>query len=204
LLSIAIRKHYPQYWHYFSIPYFNFNGKTFKNGNGLLGSYEGADGMKTGFTNKSRYSLIATARRGGRHLVSVVLGADSRAEREAVSRGLLDYGFGKTKEFRINYANQSSSTNEWTPKYEASATPSAASSGGGASGVGASGVQFGAFATEKSAKLQQDKVYALFGLETYLERFNGMLRVRAKMPVSKAEQVKSQCASRGVDCFIFK
>ncbi|MDR2770303.1 MAG: D-alanyl-D-alanine carboxypeptidase, partial [Rickettsiales bacterium] len=102
LLAIAVKKHYPQYWRFFAIPYFQFEGKSYKNGNGLLGIYEGCDGMKTGFTSKSGYSLVATARQGGRHLVSVVLGANGKADRSAISRSLLDFGFGKTGRFSVS------------------------------------------------------------------------------------------------------
>jgi D-alanyl-D-alanine carboxypeptidase len=192
LLAIAVKKHYPQYWHFFSVPYFNYNGKSFRNGNGLLGSYEGCDGMKTGFTNRSRYSLIATARQNEKHLVSVVLGADGKTDRNAVSRALLDYGFGKINKFKVQSAS--------VPKYE---KPTEYRAEKYPTGDGSSGVQFGAFGTEHAAKLQQDKVYALFGLTTYLEKYNGMLRVRAKMSESEAKKIKGQCTSRGVDCYVF-
>jgi hypothetical protein len=69
--------------------------------------------------------------------------------------------------------------------------------------AGSSGVQFGAFEGESAARLQQGKVYALFGLATYLEKYNGMLRVRAKMSESEALKTKERCASSGVDCFLF-
>ena len=167
LLAIAVKKHYPEYWKYFSIPYFSYNGKSFKNGNGLLGTYDGCDGMKTGFTNRSRYSLVATAKQNGRHLVSVVLGADGKTDRNAVSRALLDFGFGKTREFKVipSAPKYERSHDEWVPKYSGSskqAVSTKAASGGSA------GVQFGAFGTDRAAKLQQDKVYALFGITTYL------------------------------------
>ena len=214
LLAIATRKHYPEYWHFFSIPYFSYNGKTFKNGNGLLETYEGCDGMKTGFTNRSKYSLISTAKQNGKHLVAVVLGADDKGDRTSVSRALLDFGFGKIKKFEVLAAASSrydDSDDDYSPPPKPSPKPSGKSSGksSGSSNSysapsGSGGVQFGAFGSEKSAKLQQEKVYALFGLDTYLERFNGMFRVRARLNSADAQRVKGQCASRGVDCFIFK
>ena len=78
LLSMAVYKHFPQYWKYFGIKSWTYNGKTYTNGNRLLGVYPGCDGMKTGFTNKSKYSLVATAQRNNRHLIAVVLGAESK------------------------------------------------------------------------------------------------------------------------------
>ena len=70
LLSMAVYKHFPQYWKYFGIKSWTYNGKTYTNGNRLLGSYPGCDGMKTGFTNKSKYSLVATAKRDNRCFLS--------------------------------------------------------------------------------------------------------------------------------------
>ena len=93
LLSIAVYKHFPQYWKYFGIKTWTYNGKTYTNGNRLLGTYPGCDGMKTGYTNKSKYSLVATANRDGKRLMSVVLGADNKDVRASVSRQMLDRGF---------------------------------------------------------------------------------------------------------------
>ncbi|MDR1027358.1 MAG: D-alanyl-D-alanine carboxypeptidase, partial [Rickettsiales bacterium] len=161
LLAIAVRKHYPQYWKYFSIPYFHYNGRSFKNGNGLLGVYDGCDGMKTGFTNQSKYSLIATATRGGRPLVSVVLGASSKPMRNSVSKGLLDFGFGGTKQFATDRAAVWSDEPDEGPAAP-SALPSVPAtkpvydvSGSGGPNAGGAGGQFGAFGDEVAAKTQQ-------------------------------------------------
>lgn len=63
------------------------------NRNGLLRTYEGADGLKTGYLSKAGYNLVATAEREGRRLIAVVLGASSEAKREQEAAKLLDYGF---------------------------------------------------------------------------------------------------------------
>ncbi|CEP66821.1 Peptidase S11, D-alanyl-D-alanine carboxypeptidase A [Moorella glycerini] len=60
------------------------------NTNRLLGSYPGADGVKTGTTNAAGQCLVASATRGGRQLIAVVLGS---SDRYADARALLDYGF---------------------------------------------------------------------------------------------------------------
>jgi D-alanyl-D-alanine carboxypeptidase len=60
------------------------------NKNRLLGSYRGADGVKTGWTTAAGHCLVASARRNGIRLVAVVLGSRDAAG-DAVS--LLDYGF---------------------------------------------------------------------------------------------------------------
>lgn len=63
------------------------------NRNGLLRRYEGTDGLKTGFLSVSGYNLVATAKRDGRRLIAVVLGAASERDRESDAVRLLDYGF---------------------------------------------------------------------------------------------------------------
>jgi D-alanyl-D-alanine carboxypeptidase len=64
--------------------------KIYVNKNSLLGSYRGADGVKTGWTTKAGHCLVASARRDGRRLIAVVLGAPD-AGHEA--RRLLNLGF---------------------------------------------------------------------------------------------------------------
>lgn len=63
------------------------------NTNRLIGHFEGADGLKTGFTLKAGFNLTATARRGNMRLVAVVLGAPSNAQRFVQAAKLLDWGF---------------------------------------------------------------------------------------------------------------
>jgi serine-type D-Ala-D-Ala carboxypeptidase (penicillin-binding protein 5/6) len=64
--------------------------KIYVNHNHLLGSYPGADGVKTGWTTLAKHCLVASARRGGVHLIAVVLGAD---DMYGDVKKLLDYGF---------------------------------------------------------------------------------------------------------------
>jgi D-alanyl-D-alanine carboxypeptidase len=200
LLAIAVRKHYPKYWKYFSIPYFSYNGKSFRNGNALLGTYPGCDGMKTGFTNRSRYSLISTAEQNGKHLVAVVLGADNKSDRATISRALLDFGFGKTDSLKIPRASQVKIAAPAPVQYKQEKFISENNQSVG----GSCGVQFGAFGTQATAKIQQSKIYSIFGLQTYLEKFSGMIRVRAKMTYDKAQKIKGQCSLHGVDCYVFQ
>ena len=49
--------------------------------------------MKTGYTKKSKYSLVATAHRDGRHLMSVVLGAENKDVRANIAVQMLNRGF---------------------------------------------------------------------------------------------------------------
>ncbi len=63
------------------------------NSNLLIGTYSGATGVKTGWTNGAGYSVAAAARRGSEELYAVVLGTPSEAARFAEARALLDWGF---------------------------------------------------------------------------------------------------------------
>lgn len=63
------------------------------NTNRLVRFYDGANGMKTGFTDKAMYCLSGTAKRDGMQLIAVVLGASSSNDRFAATKALLDYGF---------------------------------------------------------------------------------------------------------------
>ncbi|MBO8140999.1 MAG: D-alanyl-D-alanine carboxypeptidase [Firmicutes bacterium] len=67
--------------------------REFWNRNRLLRSYEGANGIKTGFTQEAGYCLAASAVRDGLHLLAVVLGAPSRDSRDEDIRTLLNWGF---------------------------------------------------------------------------------------------------------------
>src|SRR5438552_1902934 len=64
--------------------------KIYVNKNHLLGSYPGADGVKTGWTTLAKHTLVAAARRNGVDLVAVVLGSD---DSYADVHQLLDWGF---------------------------------------------------------------------------------------------------------------
>lgn len=67
--------------------------------NRLLGSFEGADGIKTGFICDSGFNVVASASRDGRRLIAVVLGDPSGRERNARAASLLDHGF-QTSEWK--------------------------------------------------------------------------------------------------------
>jgi D-alanyl-D-alanine carboxypeptidase len=59
--------------------------------NRLVGTYSGATGLKTGYTDEAGYCLVGSAQRGARHLVAVVMGDDLSLTTDTVK--LLDYGF---------------------------------------------------------------------------------------------------------------
>ncbi len=75
------------------------------NTNKLLNSYQGMDGLKTGFTNLAGYNLTATAKRNGVRLVSVVMHEDTIKLRSEHTTKLLDYGFSQLRCERIFSSN---------------------------------------------------------------------------------------------------
>ena len=95
-LAILARAVYPRdagiriYWR---VPAIKFGKRTMRNYNTLIGRYEGADGMKTGFICASGFNLVASATRDGKRLIAVVLGAPSSPVRAAKAAQLLERGF---------------------------------------------------------------------------------------------------------------
>lgn len=97
LLAMAIRRDFPEYAHFFSMEALSSGGNTMPNHNDLIARFVGADGMKTGYTCPSGFNLTATATRGGRTMLAVVLGAFSPDERADTAADLLARGFGIDK-----------------------------------------------------------------------------------------------------------
>jgi serine-type D-Ala-D-Ala carboxypeptidase (penicillin-binding protein 5/6) len=93
IVAAAIAKEFPEYYPLYAIKEYRYNNITQPNRNRLLWTDPYVDGMKTGFTDAAGYCLVASARRGPRRLISVVLGAGSDAARAIESQKLLNYGF---------------------------------------------------------------------------------------------------------------
>jgi D-alanyl-D-alanine carboxypeptidase len=93
VVAVALRREFPQYASYFALEGFTNGVKEVPNINLLIGRFDGADGMKTGFICASGFNQIASATRNGRTLVSVVLGTDSLAARADDSANFLEKGF---------------------------------------------------------------------------------------------------------------
>ncbi|CAN7155797.1 serine hydrolase [Phenylobacterium sp. LjRoot225] len=91
ILSRALMRDYPQYYHYFSQGGFNFRGRYVKGHNRLLGN--GVDGLKTGYTRSSGFNIAISGVRDNRRLVVVVMGGPSSASRDQNAEDLLLTGF---------------------------------------------------------------------------------------------------------------
>ena len=93
ILARSLIRDFPEYDSYWHIPAIQFGRRVMRNFNSLIANYPGADGMKTGFICASGFNLVASATRGNRRLIAVVLGAPSSAARAAKAAAMLEHGF---------------------------------------------------------------------------------------------------------------
>ena len=101
-LARRIIKVFPQYYHYFSIREFPFDGRTPDNRfnrNPLLPLGIGADGLKTGHTDEAGYGLVGSAVRGERRVIVVLNGLESASQRASEGERLINWAF---REFAMN------------------------------------------------------------------------------------------------------
>ncbi len=92
-LTVALVRDFPEYYSLYAQKEFRYNNITQSNRNRLLWTDPYVDGVKTGHTDAAGWCLVASAKRGDRRLVSVVLGADSDSGRASESQKLLNWGF---------------------------------------------------------------------------------------------------------------
>jgi D-alanyl-D-alanine carboxypeptidase (penicillin-binding protein 5/6) len=92
-LAAALIRDFPEFYPIYSQKEFRYNNITQANRNRLLWTDPYVDGVKTGHTDSAGWCLVASAKRGDRRLVSVVLGAASDSARAAESQKLLNWGF---------------------------------------------------------------------------------------------------------------
>lgn len=92
-LASALIRDFPQFFPWYSQKEFTYHGIKQINRNKLLWSDKTVDGLKTGYTKKAGYNLVASANRMDMRLISVVLGSTSANARSAQTQKVLDYGF---------------------------------------------------------------------------------------------------------------
>lgn len=102
-LASALIRDFPEFYPWFALKEFTYNGITQYNRNALLWRDSTVDGVKTGQTHAAGFCLIAAAGRDGMRLIAVALGARSEDARVASGQRLLDYGF-RHFETRLLYA----------------------------------------------------------------------------------------------------
>ncbi len=92
-LSRAVLRDFPQNAGLWSLPEVQIGKLKLATHNHLLKTFEGADGIKTGFICDSGFNVVSSATRDGRKLVAIVLGEPSGRERSIRAASLLDHGF---------------------------------------------------------------------------------------------------------------
>ncbi len=112
LLAAALIRDFPEFYSRYSLREYRYNNITQQNRNRLLWLDPNVDGMKTGYTENAGFCLIASAKRGTRRLLSVVLGATSDSGRAQESQKLLNYGFQFYDSVRLYAKGQAVSTLE--------------------------------------------------------------------------------------------
>ena len=105
-LAGALIRDFPDFYKYYAMKSFAYNGISQPNRNRLLFMDPSVDGVKTGHTESAGYCLIASAKREQRRLLSVVLGAGSDGARAMESQKLLNYGFQFFETVKLYPANQ--------------------------------------------------------------------------------------------------
>lgn len=93
LARALIRRHPQLYARYFGKEGMRYNGYAQANHDPISGIVEGADGIKTGFTNQAGNNFLGSARRGNTRLIIVVAGIDEETTRARISRDLIEWGF---------------------------------------------------------------------------------------------------------------
>ncbi|MGH6877206.1 MAG: serine hydrolase [Rhizomicrobium sp.] len=93
ILARHLAYDFPQYFHYFSTYSFDYRGVTHFTHDNLIGRYEGADGIKTGYTGASGFNLVSSVVRNGVHIIGVVMGGITARRRDAEMVHLLDDTF---------------------------------------------------------------------------------------------------------------
>lgn len=105
VLALILKREFPEYSTYFSLEGVSTGKKNYANYNMLVGRFQGADGMKTGFICASGFNQVSSASRNGRQVISVVLGADSLAGRTEQSAELLQMGLIATNNQGVSIAS---------------------------------------------------------------------------------------------------
>lgn len=209
VLAMALLRQFPKHYHFFSLRSVTIGNRTLPTVNGILGSYDGADGLKTGFTCGSGYNLVASAERRGRRLVGVVLGGSNRGERAALMTNLLNAGFGlddsarpKLDEIAVRIAPEEQGPPPVTLK---SAECSAVASDDGSTITARSrlsgwGIVFGAFIKQDQAKQMIGKMQGKLkgtitaGRPAIIQRtYEGVSRFSALLVGLKADEASKAC-----------
>ncbi|MGI9520297.1 MAG: D-alanyl-D-alanine carboxypeptidase family protein [Hyphomicrobiaceae bacterium] len=118
-LTRAVRRDYPEHAAYWAMSSMRVGKRRLRSHNSLLRTFEGANGIKTGFICDSGFNIVASATRGDISLVAIVLGEKTPGERKLRAANLLDHGF-KTYKWKTYFGTE---TLDSIPLLAGGATP---------------------------------------------------------------------------------
>lgn len=110
LAKAIARRHPEKYARYIGQPGFRYNNIGQDNRDPMIGRVEGADGLKTGYTNESGLGYLGSADRQGQRLVVVVAGANRNDTRSDAAIGLIEWGFGAFERVQVAHEGRSVGT----------------------------------------------------------------------------------------------
>ena len=162
-LAMAVYHHFPQYYKWFSVQSFRYQGQTITGHNHLLKTFAGADGMKTGYTAASGYNIITSARRNNKRVIAVTMGHKYLHERDKKAALMMDKGLQHLKNNKtVQVAELTKQINGTTPAVQLAVrntpslkkVPTAKQQTASAASVrsGSYAVQVGSFSDYKRAK----------------------------------------------------
>ncbi len=110
LAQALITDHPRKYARYFGQTGFRYNNIAQDNRDPWVGRVNGADGIKTGYTNEAGFGFLGSAERNGRRLVVVVAGIDRQSIRNRASREYLEWGFSAFEQRQLFQSGESVGT----------------------------------------------------------------------------------------------
>lgn len=93
ILARHLAYDFPQYYPYFGLQGFSYKGTWYPTHDNLIGRYQGADGIKTGYTGASGFNLVSSVTRGTTHIIGIVMGGRTAVRRDLEMVRLLDQTF---------------------------------------------------------------------------------------------------------------
>ena len=114
ILGLRIKNDFPNEYYVFGLKSFSYNNKKYNSHNKLLFSYEGANGIKTGFTNASGFNVVTSIEKDNKHAIAVVMGGSTGTVRDYNMTKVLNKSFqklSKTMNLPIKNPYKNSNTN---------------------------------------------------------------------------------------------
>jgi D-alanyl-D-alanine carboxypeptidase len=94
-LALRLQDEFPRHYPLFATRQFTYQGDTYRNHNTLLASFQGTDGIKTGYTRMSGFNVVTSVRRDGKHVIGAVFGGGTAGARDAHMRMILTKALAK-------------------------------------------------------------------------------------------------------------